>query len=326
MSIFYFSQIAKHTSSKSASLMSKECGLSTAVLPTLSSASKSNENLEETPTSTRTSCVSVNTSASLTTPQKLPTTTIALNISAADERRDISCDKPPSSSTPNTKLINNDNDKVSSVSITSVSLSSGNNNIQTTTVKLDKELQSVTGKDLQNNNYGRIENTNTVSLPVTRTNNKTSKFLPEEINKEERTTTNVFTPIPVSQKNLRQDVTKNGYNSGSPSSQEKPIKVAASLKNSYNKTINGNRKVQNDTNTYGNQHYKGPGYNVINFRNRKQSGNSNLYRSTSSIRLSGTARSTEDIFFASSKALQRTKSAYIRKVKLEYRTSIEYKH
>ena len=41
-------------------------------------------------------------------------------ILAADERRDISCDKPPSSSTPNTKLINNDNDKVASVSITSV--------------------------------------------------------------------------------------------------------------------------------------------------------------------------------------------------------------
>ena len=148
------------------------------------------------------------------------------------------------------------------------------------------------------------------------TNNKTNKLLPEEIYKEERTTTNVFTPIPGPPKNLRQDITKNGYNSGSPSSQEKTIKVAASLKNSYNKTINGNRKVQNDTNTYGNQPYKGPGYNVINFRNRKQSGNTNLYRSASSNRLSGTARSTEDIFFASSKALQRTKSAYIRKVKI----------
>ena len=272
--------------------------------------------MEEKQTSTRTSCVSANTSASLTTPQKPPKTTRALNISAADEKRDISRDKPPSSSVPNTKLINNDNDNVSSVSITSVSLSSRNNNIQTTTAKLNKELQSATGKDLQNNNYCRIENTNTVSLPVTRTNNKTNKLLPEEIYKEERTTTNVFTPIPGPPKNLRQDITKNGYNSGSPSSQEKTIKVAASLKNSYNKTINGNRKVQNDTNTYGNQPYKGPGYNVINFRNRKQSGNTNLYRSASSNRLSGTARSTEDIFFASSKALQRTKSAYIRKVKI----------
>ena len=279
------------------------------MIPTLS---KSNENLEEKPTSTRTSCVSANTSDSLTTPQNPPKTTIALNISGADEKRD----KSLSSSTPNTKLINNDNDNVSSVSITPVSLSSRNNNFQTTTAKLDKELQSATGKDLQNNNYCRIQNTNTVSLPVTRTINKTNKLLPEEIKKEERTTTNVFTPVPGSQKNLRQDITKNGYNSGSPSSQEKPTKVAVSSKNSYNKTINGNRKVQNDTNTYGNQHYKGPGYNVINFRNRKQSGNSNLYRSTSSIRLSGTARSTEDIFFASSKALQRTKSAYIRKVKI----------
>ena len=300
--MFHYSQTVKYTSSKSA------------VIPTLSSASKSIENLEERPTSIRTSCVSANTRASLTTPQKPPKTTIALNTSAADEKRDISRDKPPSSSTPNTTLIDNDNDNVSSVSITSVSLSSRNNNIETTTAKLDKELQSATGKDLQNNNYGRIENKNTVSLPVTRTNNKTNKLLPEEINKEEGTITNVFTPIPGSQKKLRKDITKNGYNSGEPSPQEKPVKVAASLKNSYNKPINGNRKVQNDTNTYVNQHYRGPGYNVINFRNRKQSGNGNLYRSASSIRLSGTARSTEDIFFASSKALQRTKSAYIRKV------------